>query len=71
MAQSRQIVTAIRALPGTLRYVAVADGGPVVNSVSVAGGLPDLSLVAYDGDSSWLGWPAISGHWYHTPVRWM
>jgi putative ABC transport system permease protein len=33
----------------------------------VPGGLPDLNIVAYDGDSSWLGWPVISGHWYHRP----
>ena len=65
LAQSRQIVTAIRAQQKTLRYVAVADDGPVINSISVAGGLPDLNVVAYNGDSSWLGWPVISGHWYH------
>jgi putative ABC transport system permease protein len=65
--QSRRIVTAIRAQPGTLRYVAQADAGPVINSISVAGGLPDLNVVAYDGDSSWLGWPVISGHWYDAP----
>jgi putative ABC transport system permease protein len=66
-AQSREIVTAIRARPGTLRYVAQADAGPVINSISVAGGLPDLNVVAYHGDSSWLGWQVISGHWYHAP----
>jgi putative ABC transport system permease protein len=66
-AQSRQIIAAIRAQSGTLGYVAIADGGPVINSISVAGGLPDLNLVAYDGDSSRLGWPVISGHWYDTP----
>ena len=32
--QSRQIITAIRAQPGTLGYVAIADGGPVINSIS-------------------------------------
>lgn len=67
LAQSRQIVTAIRAQPGTLRYVAEADNGPLINSISVAGGLPDLNVVAYSGDSSSLGWPVISGHWYHAP----
>lgn len=30
-------------------------------------GLPDLNLVAYDGDFSWLGWPVISGHWFSAP----
>ena len=53
-AQSRKIVTAIRAQPGTLRYVAKADDGPVINSVIVPGGMPGLNLVAYDGESS--GW---------------
>jgi putative ABC transport system permease protein len=66
-AQSRKIITAIRAQPGTLRYVAQADNGPVINSVSVGGGLPGLNLVAYNGNSSWLGWPVISGHWYNAP----
>jgi putative ABC transport system permease protein len=67
LAQSRQAVTAIRAQPGTLHYVAVANGGPVINSVSLPGGMPELNLVAYDGDSSWLGYPLIAGHWYHGP----
>ena len=65
--QSRQIVSAIRAQPGTLRYIAEADDGPVINSISVAGGLPDLNVVAYDGDSASLGWPVISGHWFSAP----
>jgi putative ABC transport system permease protein len=67
LTQSQHIVAAIRAQPGTLRYVAEADDGPVINSISVAGGLPDLNVVAYGGDSSWLGWPVISGHWYNAP----
>ena len=66
-AQSRQIVTAIRAQPGTLHYVAMADDGPVINSVSMPGGMPGLNLVAYNGESSWLGYPLISGHWYAGP----
>jgi putative ABC transport system permease protein len=38
-------------------------------NVAVAGGRPDLPLMtyAYDGDSSWLGWTLVSGHWYHSP----
>ena len=66
-AQSRHIVTVIRAQPGTLHYAAEADGGPVINSVSVPGGMPGLNLVAYDDDVSWLGYPLISGHWYDAP----
>jgi putative ABC transport system permease protein len=35
----------------------------------VAGVRPDLPLLtyAYDGDSSWLGWSLVSGHWYNGP----
>ena len=66
-AQIRQAVTAIRAQPGTLRYVAMANVGPVINSVNMPGGMPGLNLVAYDGDSSWLGYPLISGQWYDGP----
>jgi putative ABC transport system permease protein len=66
-AQDRTIVAAIRAQPGTLHYVAEADDGPVINSVSLPGGMPGLNLVAYDGDPSWLGYPLISGHWYNRP----
>ena len=66
-AQSRRIVTVIRAQPGTLHYVAEADDGPVINSVSLPGGMPGLNLVAYSGDSSWLGYPLISGRWYYDP----
>jgi putative ABC transport system permease protein len=60
-------VTVIRAQPGTLHYVAEAQDGPVINSVSLPGGMPGLNLVAYNGDSSWLGYPLISGRWYHGP----
>jgi putative ABC transport system permease protein len=67
LAQNRQAVTAIRAQPGTLHYVAMANDGPVINSVSMPGGMPGLNLVAFNGDSSWLGYPLISGHWYHGP----
>jgi putative ABC transport system permease protein len=66
-AQSRTIVAAIRAQPGTLRYLAEADAGPVINSVSVAGGMPGLNLMSYSGDSSSLGYPVISGHWSSAP----
>lgn len=24
-----------------------------------------VSVTAYDGDSAWLGWPMVSGSWYH------
>jgi putative ABC transport system permease protein len=62
-AQSRTIVAAIRAQPGTLRYLAEANAGPVINSVTLPGGMPGLNLMSYRGDSSSLGYPVISGHW--------
>jgi putative ABC transport system permease protein len=66
-AQGRTIVAAIRAQPGTLRYLAEAQGGPVINSISMAGGVPGLNLMAYGGDSSSLGYPVISGQWSSAP----
>ena len=66
-AQSRTIVAAIRAQPGTLRYLAEANAGPVINSVTVPGALPGLNLMSYRGDSSSLGYPVISGHWSSAP----
>jgi putative ABC transport system permease protein len=66
-AQRQTIVAAIRAQPGTLHYIAEEDSGPVINSVSLPGGLPGLNLVAYSGNSSWLGYPVISGHWSSAP----
>ena len=66
-AQSRTIVAAIRAQPGTLRYLAEAEAGPVINSVTLPGGMPGLNLISYRGDSSSLGYPVISGHWSSAP----
>jgi putative ABC transport system permease protein len=66
-AQSRQIITIIRSQPGTLHYTAEADGGPVLNSVSLPGQLPGLNLMVYNGNSAWLGYPLISGRWSSAP----
>jgi putative ABC transport system permease protein len=77
--QAAAVRAAIRAQPGTLHYVGETDlqyfpvpagpgsPGSTVN-VGVAGrpGLP-LMTYAYDGDSSWLGWSLVSGHWYNGP----
>jgi putative ABC transport system permease protein len=60
-AQSQQIETALRAQPGTAHVVADYDNVP--ESVRVAG-VTALNLQAYGGDSSWLGWPVITGTWY-------
>src|SRR5689334_9165127 len=57
--QQRAVQAALRAQPGTLRYVAEAD-----DNISVPG-LPDqLSLTGFGGDASWTGYQLINGHWY-------
>jgi putative ABC transport system permease protein len=45
--------------------LAVPTAAPV--SVGIAGRSLPLTTYAYDGDSSWLGWALISGHWYNGP----
>jgi putative ABC transport system permease protein len=55
-------VAAIRAQPGTLRYVAEADA-----QVSVAGLAGSIPVTAFRGDANWTGYPMISGHWYTGP----
>jgi putative ABC transport system permease protein len=58
-AQQRAVQAALRAQPGTLRYVAEAD-----DDISVPG-LPDhLSLTGFGDDASWTGYQLITGHWY-------
>jgi putative ABC transport system permease protein len=69
--QARQAAAALRAQPGTARYVAEATGGGTglpgqYPAVGVTG-LPILGVTAYDGDSAWLGWNMISGRWCHRP----
>jgi len=74
--QAAAVAAAIRAQPGTQHYVAESDlisgvtllvptAAPV--SVGVAGRTLPLTTYAYDGDSSWLAWPLVSGHWYTGP----
>ena len=53
------IETALRAQPGTLRYVAEAD-----EQVSIAGLHGQVALTAFRGDAQWTGYALISGHWY-------
>jgi putative ABC transport system permease protein len=75
--QAAAAAAAIHAQPGTQHYVGETDlmsgvtllvpsKAPV--NVGIAG-QPDLPLTtyAYDGDSSWLGWALVSGHWYNGP----
>lgn len=73
--QDRKIEATLDAKAGTLRYVAEADLGPGQQpTVDVPGLQPSSSwadfassvfVTAYHGDSAWLGWPMVSGSWYH------
>jgi putative ABC transport system permease protein len=81
--QAAAAQAAIRAQPGTLHYVGETDlqyfsgpGGLVPQPGSSASrvnvgvaGRTDVPLMtyAYYGESSWLGWSLISGHWYNGP----
>jgi putative ABC transport system permease protein len=57
--QEQTVTAALRAQPGTLRYVAESD-----DQIRVLG-LPDrTSLIGFGGDASWTGYALISGHWY-------
>jgi putative ABC transport system permease protein len=61
-AQSRTIASALRAQPGTLRYVPETD-----DNAHVTGQTNSVDLTAYTGDASWVGYALISGHWYSGP----
>jgi putative ABC transport system permease protein len=56
------VAAAVRAEPGTLHYVARADG-----QVSVAGLAQQIPVTAFRGDAGWTGYDMISGHWYTGP----
>ena len=58
--QDRAIVAALRAQPGTLRYVAEAQ-----TELSAGGLALRVSTQAFSGNAAWLGYGLISGHWYH------
>jgi putative ABC transport system permease protein len=53
---------AIQAQPGTARVVGLSE-----TPVHVAGSTEPLALIAYDGDSSWVGFPLLAGRWYQSP----
>ena len=76
--QAAALRAAIRAQPGTLHYVAETDlqyvpvpgpGSPNSTVKVTVAGRPDvpLTIYAYDGGSSWLGWSLVSGRWYNGP----
>jgi putative ABC transport system permease protein len=52
-------VSALRAQPGTLRYVAEADG-----LISVPGIARPVAVTAYGGAAGWTGYAMVSGHWF-------
>ena len=55
----RTTEAALRAQPGTLRYVAEAD-----ERVNVVGLTGQVDLTAFRGDARWTGYDLISGRWY-------
>ena len=56
----RTTEAALRAQPGTLRYVAEAD-----ERVSVVGLTGQVDLTAFRGNARWTGYDLISGRWYN------
>ncbi|MBV9208746.1 MAG: FtsX-like permease family protein [Actinobacteria bacterium] len=58
-AQQRAVTAALRAQPGTARYVAEGD-----DDISVLGLPGHLSLTGFGGDGSWTGYAVITGRWY-------
>ncbi len=61
-AVERTMAAALRAEPGTWRYVAEMDG-----AANVAGTSQRVELTAFDGNASWTGYELISGHWFTRP----
>jgi putative ABC transport system permease protein len=56
-----QLRSTIAAQAGTAQFV-----GERQQNVTVAGAGEPVPLTAYQGDSSWIGYPIISGRWFHT-----
>lgn len=61
-AAQRAVEAALRAQPGTLRYVAQAQ-----LPATMAGLTQPVAVTAFRGSSSWTGYPVISGQWYTGP----
>ena len=60
--QDREIQAALRAQPGTLRYVAEA-----MPQVAVPGLTQPVPAEAFRGNARWIGYPLIAGRWYSGP----
>jgi putative ABC transport system permease protein len=61
-AQDAAVTAALRAQPGTRHDVAVYQG-----QVKTPGIAQSVSAQAFGGDTSWIGYGIISGHWYNAP----
>jgi putative ABC transport system permease protein len=61
-AQDAALTNELRAQPGTLRDVEVYQNG-----VKVPGIAGNVNASAFAGDSSWIGYGMIAGHWYDAP----
>jgi putative ABC transport system permease protein len=60
--QQRTIEAALRAQPGTLRYVAEAD-----QQVSLTGLSQQVPVTAFRGNARWTGYDMIRGRWFRGP----
>jgi putative ABC transport system permease protein len=67
ISQREAVEAALRAQPGTLRYVAEAVDQPLVRPTVSMPALPDLGFIVYNTDSAWLGYQMLSGHWFSHP----
>lgn len=56
------IASALRAQPGTLRYVSQSD-----NPGYLAGLSRQIQVTAFRGNASWTGYDIVSGRWYSRP----
>ena len=59
----RAVTAALRAQPGTQRYVAQTEQ----QLLSVAGLSQQVAVTAFQGDATWTGYAMMSGHWYTGP----
>ena len=60
--QDAAVTAALSAQPGTARQTAVYENG-----VKVPGVAGNVNAWAFSGDSSWIGYGVIAGHWYDAP----
>ncbi len=61
-AQDAAVTAALRAQPGTARFSEAYE-----NQVKVPGVAGAVNAWAFSGDTSWLGYGVITGHWYDAP----